>query len=436
MTYSEPADTLAAACGPDIRLNAALPDPEFAFSVPVSQDGWETRRRVNPASSEVVFSALAEISPGEHAATITDEPPHLNFSFTAPSMEFTERSLLAASGDLVPVPPVAFSSAFEVPFRASWANFLQDADAGDARGTRERDSQTMGEEPEETTDSVQFLRQDTILLRPGEYQFDLTVQYLVDEAEFTVARITEAGGLQISALRRRQRLLMMPLEFRIGVTPITQFFVNAPFGWANGETVFFGQDEFSSTGGIGDINLGAVQQLTRASEYLPNLLATVAVSAPTGNSDFADSLATPGSTLGQGFWTATLALTFTKTYDPVVLFGGFGYQWRTAGTFEAGLGRVRVEPGDQAFYRFGVGFAVNPKVTFSGAFRGAYVGDNYVDKMRIAGSGREPMQLRLATTIVRDKKSRRNTVKTVEPFVESGLTAGAVDAVLGVSCTY
>ena len=104
--------------------------------------------------------------------------------------------------------------------------------------------------------------------------------------------------------------------------------------------------------------------------------------------------------------------------------------------FDTALGRFAVDPGDQAFYRFGVGFAVNPKMTFSAAFRGAYVADNRVDKVRIPGSGREPMQLRLATTIVRDKKSYRNTARTVEPFVDFGLTEGAVDSIFGVGWTY
>lgn len=416
-------------------------EPGIAFSAPVAGDGRKELGRVQPVASPVAFSELPLGTPAGSSAHGDSLPPVAQpnlsgFAFTAPSGLFAGD---ASPGGVSAVdfhPPVAFSSAAEVPYAASWAYLLQDVDVNRGSSTSERDPQTLGEEPAETTDSVQFLRQDTILLRPGQYQFDLTLQYLLDEADFTMARITDLGGLQLSELNRRQRLLLMPLEFRIGVTPISQFFVNVPLGWANGEAVYFSQDEISNMGGVGDISLGFVQQLARASEYFPNLLATVAVSAPTGNSDFADSLATPGSTLGQGCWTATWALTFTKAFDPVVLFGGVGYQWRTDTTFDTVLGRLGVDPGDQAFYRFGVGFAVNPKITFSAAFRGAYVSDNRVNEIRIPGSGREPMQMRLAATIVRDKKSRRDTIKTVEPFVDFGLTEGAIDSIFGVGWTF
>lgn len=430
----------------DAQRPAAAP-PAFQFSAPPAAyaDAAQPARGTGQASSHVTFSDIGEVpAASQEAASQEAGPmasgaagPQRDFQFSPPRDDAGDRlfpdSRQARSG----VRPVTFSPPASTPFQSSWAHFLQDEQPGDPDAAANVPETPLGEAPEETNTTIQFLRQDTILLRPGQYQFDVTFQYISNEASFAAAQINN-NVLQIGDLTQRQRLLLMPLEFRIGVTPDTQFFVNVPFGWSNGEAIFQGQDEIANVGGIGDVSLGLTRQLYRADQFYPNILASVGVSAPTGNSSFATSLSTPGSSLGQGFWTTTAALTFTRTFDPVVLFGGIGYQWRFEGSFDTptALGQVRVQPGDQAFYRFGVGFAVNPQVTFSAAFRGSYIAETYVNDVRVVGSSREPMQVRLATTIARKRKSLRGTVRTIEPFVEFGLTQSALDSVFGIGWTY
>ena len=291
--------------------------------------------------------------------------------------------------------------------------------------------QTLGEAPEPV--EPQFLRQETILLEPGERQIEVTLQYLNHSSDSTLAEL-QGGILSIGEVRRRQRLLLVPIECRMGITPQSQGFINVPFGWSSSEFVFNGRDEFSNTGGLGDISAGLTEILVEGSNVLPDILVSYSFSAPTGDSDFATSLSAPGSSLGEGFWSLTGAFTCLQTFDPVVVFYGGGYRHRFEHTFD---NDISVEPGAQVFYRFGIGFAINPNVTISGSFTGFYTEESTVNGVRLVGDIQEPMQIRLAATITDDKKSKdKSSDKTIfEPFVAFGLTESAADAVIGISRT-
>lgn len=294
------------------------------------------------------------------------------------------------------------------------------------------EGQRIGRAPEESNAALQFLRDESVLLKPCERQMEVSLQYQIDESDFAAARL-DGGLLVIDELRQRQRLLVMPLEFRMGLTPVTQGFVRVPFGWSNGEFTFAGEDQFSNSGGLGDVSAGLTREFWRGADGFPTILGSIVFSAPTGNSSLATSLTVPQSSLGEGFWTLSIAGTLIQTFDPVVIFYGAGYRHR----FENNIDGFDVQPGQQAFYRFGAGFAVSPRVTFSAAFSGSFLGRDTVNGVPIEGTIREPINLRLAVTIIRDEKQRPyGTVRTVEPFVNFGLTEEAVDAAFGVSWTW
>ncbi len=310
---------------------------------------------------------------------------------------------------------------------------LQDGDGDTQQSGGLDDDQTIGEEPEPTNTELQFLRRQSILLDPGEYQIDITFQYLLDEIDFAAIQL-DGNLIQIGEARRRQRLLLVPFEFRLGMTPTTQVFINVPIGWANGEFIFNGVDEFSNSGGVGDISMGVTRQLMEGTDHFPDILANFAFTIPSGDSNFATSLAIPGSTLGQGFWGVVVGLSAIQQYDPIVLFYGVGYRHRFENDFGNG---IEVDPGKQIFYRFGAGFALNSRVTLSGSFFGSYITEDFVNDVRVAGTIREPMSVRLAATISKDKKGCGHcSVKTVEPFVNFGITEDAVDTLFGISWTH
>lgn len=309
----------------------------------------------------------------------------------------------------------------------------EDLGAALADNARPEDA-TLGEAPEENDSYLQFLRQETILLEPGEHQLDITFQYLTDTTDFTFAQPDENDELQIVTLRRRQRLILLPVELRYGLTCTTQGFVNVPVGWASDEVIFGSQEDTSDSVGLGDVSFGITEVLMEGGGQSADVLATLAVTAPTGESSFATSLAVPGSNLGSGFWSVAVGLTFIHTYDPIVVFYGVGYQHRFDNNFAGGF---EVNPGEVISYRLGVGFAVNPQITLSTSFNGSFITENQINGIVISGSDQEPLSLRFAATIAKDTCGGCGySMKTVEPFANIGMTNEAIDALIGISWTY
>ena len=306
----------------------------------------------------------------------------------------------------------------------------------------DRDEETLGEEPE--SPDPQFLRDQTILLDPGEYQIEWGIQYLQDSSDFTLAQLVDSA-LVIAEARRRARVLLTPLEFRYGLSPVWQANVNIPWGFSSNEFAFFSTDEFGNAGGLGDVSVGLTGLLVEGKNQRADVLMIAAVTAPTGESSFGSTLAVPGSSLGEGFWAFTAGINFIRTYDPVVIFWGAGYRHRLQADFEDELGGIlEVDPGAHAFYRLGVGFAINPQVTVGASFVGSYIAENSINGLRTAGGIREPIMLRLNVTIAdqdQEKNKQQNRpkgkrkAKTTEPFVNIGLTETAADVMFGISWT-
>ena len=308
----------------------------------------------------------------------------------------------------------------------------------------DQDEDTLGEEPEPP--DPQFLRNQTILLDPGEYQIEWGIQYLQDSSDFTLAQVV-GDSLVVAEAKRRARVLMTPVEFRYGISPVLQANVNIPWGFSSNEFSFFSTDDFGNAGGLGDVTVGLTGLLVEGKNKSPDVLIIAAVTAPTGEADFASTLAVPGSSLGEGFWAFTGGVNFIRTYDPVVLFWGAGYRHRLQANFDDEVvGTLEVEPGAHAFYRLGVGFAINPQVTVGASFTGSYIAENVINGSRTAGGIREPMMLRLNVTIADSQEQGKNNklhqrphsqwkAKTTEPFVNIGLTETAADVMFGVSWT-
>lgn len=290
--------------------------------------------------------------------------------------------------------------------------------------------QTLGEEPEDTT--VQFLRQQSVLLNRGDWQIDHGFVYSVADNDFPIASITGGNVTGVTEGNTKNRLFLVPIEFRLGVKDKVQAFVNVPLGWSNSELTFTNFDSFESELGIGDVNAGLSILLIEGCRYSPDVVATLACTAPTGNPDFPllTSL-TPNSVLGEGYWAASAQLLFIQTYDPVVIFYGGGYRHRFEEKFPNPVLRIRQNsnPGEAVFYQLGVGFGVNEWVTLSASFAGQYISELAIDGDRIEGTIREPMRMRFAVTM--------NSVdKLIEPFAEVGMTDDSIDARFGITWTH
>ena len=294
-----------------------------------------------------------------------------------------------------------------------------------------QEAETLGEEPDEQP--LQFLRQVTPLLAPGKWQLDYGVQYLFAETLFP----SVVGDPAIlTETRVRQRLVTIPLEFRYGLCQGAQVFIHAPFGWSNTELAYVGQDESTSTGGIGDVTAGLTYLLRQGDNCRPDIIGTVALTARTGNAGslIANSLFNPQSQLGQGFWAVSGNVLVVHSCDPLVIFYGVGARFRFSRDFTDVFDvfpedDYNVDPGEEYSYQLGVGFAVTPRITLSTSLFGGYVVEDRINGDRLELGNLEPIRMRLAVTIARPSN-------IVEPYANIGMTNDAPDAVIGITWTY
>lgn len=377
---------------------AAQPDVPSVIAKPVSLT-------VNPQVAPAPSPQLA-MAPAVH----TDKPADSETKKDN-SGQSTLAFALSADETQLPQPPALEGAA------------AQSNSANQSAAANQSD-QKIGEAPRDT--SLDFLRQQAVLLKPCEWQLDIGFSYLIFDNHS--AYITTEG--ELVEARLRQRLLTMPLEFRYGLYERVQLFANIPFGWANTELSWLGDDDFYNNGGIGDTNVGATLHVYQSdgNSYSPDVLATFGMTAPTGNSNpLLSILETPNITLGQGFWAAYWNVMVVKKYDPVVVFYGFGSRHYFARDVEGFTG---VKPGDQYNYQLGTGFAINERITLSTVFFGSYITEARFEDRVLQGTILEPLSLRFATTITRSNN------RICEPFVEIGLTDDAPNARAGITWTF
>jgi len=280
------------------------------------------------------------------------------------------------------------------------------------------EAETLGHEPEDN--SLQFLRASTVLLKPGDSQYDWGMTYsLIDLTLPVIANST----LELARFRRRE--LLVPLEVRYGLARRIQLFLNVPFGWSNTELAFSSFEEFENDGGIGDITFGGTFLLRQGNGEKSDAILTVAATAPTGEDPFSPVGQSPSApALGGGTWAISVNSLFIRNYDPVVVFYGFG----TRQHFLRELNGQTFRAGEEYNYQMGVGFGVNERITLSTRFNGSYVTETRLDGQRILGSIQEPMTVGLAMTIARKKR-------LVEPFIDFGLTNDSNDVRFGITWT-
>jgi hypothetical protein len=371
------------------------------------------------ANSPMLADQANEESGWSAALPLVTNPLFLTQSPTA-----GDAQLAAYQEEALPAPP---------PQDADDA-FKDDAtqdDSGSRQGTGNEpktlaDAEKVGEEPEDNT--LQFLRTQTVLLEPGESQCDIGINYLFTENRFPILLLD--SGLPVGAddVVFRIRELTFPLEYRVGLLKRVQGFIGAPIGWSNTQVAIGDYEQFQNDGGFGDLDFGATIQVIEGNAECPHGLFTISATAPTGDDPFGPVpvLAQSAPSLGQGFWSISATALCIQTYDPIVFFYGVGAEH----FFSRHFNEREIELGNSWNYLFGVGFAVNDRVTLSTRFFGSYVEETRVNRERIFGSNIEPMTIRMAATI--SKPCNR----IVEPFVEFGITESAVESFFGITWTY
>ncbi len=302
-----------------------------------------------------------------------------------------------------------------------------DAPNADGPGSQADGQQppTYGRQPEST--KLQFLRTQDVLLAQGAWQFDTGFAYTHFDNDLPVGVIdnntNDLAGVVEGHLRRR--ILYTPLAVRYGLTRNVQFFAVLPSGFSDTQLSTFGTSQTTNVSSIGDLTSGVSVHLLKGEDQLPDVIGTFGFTAPTGKFSAPIFGVVPGSNLGQGFWALSGQLLFIHTYDPIIVFYGGGYRHLFERTFQGFV----FTPGEQINYQFGVGFAVNDRITLSTAFQGFYLTTNSLDHVTTRGTNLEPLSLRFAATIARN-------CRILEPFVQIGLTDSAPNANVGITVTF
>ena len=259
---------------------------------------------------------------------------------------------------------------------------------------------TVGEDTKESQQRI-FLRESSILLKPGEREMDISLNY---------------SRHQASEIRMREATMTMAV--RLGLATWLEMFAELPFIRADREIIKEEGVQTPNAMGMGDISTGIKCLLVRETPRRPDIIASLNVNIPTGTSP--NPLDPAVVALGSGQWQTSTKLTFVKSSDPIVLFGGIGYAY----IFEKTLHNVNVDSAHALYYDLGIGLAINSQITLTGQFAGNYRPDIVLDGKKAVGSAQEPMTAMFGMSYCLSK------TQYFEPSVTVGVNDDATDAML------
>lgn len=238
-----------------------------------------------------------------------------------------------------------------------------------------------------------FLSRTSILLRPGEKALRFSLSYQNKEDDFLV-------------IHHIDREFSFESMLSIGVLDNVEAYVNVPLRlrrvneWIYDESEN-GREASESKFGFGDTQLGMRFVIRREGEIVPNIIGAIGMLIP-----LSDDSSTSISLDSDG-WGISSGLSFVKSCDPVVIFGGASY----TRLFREGAKQSKWILG----YNLGIGFAVNDKVTLSEQILGAYRPKSN------RGISTESVVLQTGATYALTKSI------AVEPLIHFGLSDAAAD---------
>ncbi len=215
------------------------------------------------------------------------------------------------------------------------------------------DGQTepIGEAPEERTAEEIFLRDQRVLLAPGDLTFNFGQFYAESNAQLLT--LIDDGAVLGTV---EQESLITTFQARVGVGRETELFAGTSY-FNQDSDLFFGSEKLASSdrSEFGDVIFGVRHTLMQEGLGRPNIIATLSGSIPTGDTSDA---------LGAG-------LAFVKSIDPVALFATINYTH----TFSEDFADVTLlEPEDRLNLSFGFALAVNDTLSLSTSISGVFTG--------------------------------------------------------------
>lgn len=263
-----------------------------------------------------------------------------------------------------------------------------------------QDSQDrVGEAPTDRRPQVAIVQQNTGVLTPaGTVVFEPSITFShTDVNRFVVGGVAILDTVLIGVFEVTQAdrdTITSSFGGRFGVTDRIEIEARIPYIARNDtttNTVVSGAGAAAQTSlrsnGVGDVEFAGHFQLSSGGGGLPFLVGNLRVKSDTGKGPFEVRRNSTGTEeelpLGSGFWAIEPSLTFLLPSDPVVFFGNIGYLWNIARDVNKTIGSPsggsvfigNVNPGDAVRVGFGMGTALNERVSLSLGYQHDFIAE-------------------------------------------------------------
>lgn len=237
-----------------------------------------------------------------------------------------------------------------------------------------------------------FLTGSSVLLAPGQYELDFGVSYKQSRDS---APLPGVGYFQMASYSARQATFDATL--RGGLASGLEGWLMVPYTYSSVEQIssnYYVRDQSSRH--MGDVSFGLQYQLKEEDAKSPAVSMTLGVSAPTGEMRYRAPDETWQNPLnsGSGHWVVSPGLAFVRSADPAILFGGASVSY----AFRRNIDGYNVQPGWSSSFYFGVGYALNEKLSLGTRFSYTYLSTMEVDGQKIYGSDKDPMSLSMSAS--------------------------------------
>lgn len=263
----------------------------------------------------------------------------------------------------------------------------------------------IGEAPDERSADEVFLREQRVLLAPGDLTFDIGLFYSESDSQQLVFI---DGDLGLATIERRAFTTLV--LGRLGLFKETEFFASTTYRIQDSD-VFLGEQKLSGTSrsGFGDVRLGLRHTVLKEGPGLPNVIITFDGRLPTGDTSYA---------AGGG-------ITLVKSVDPAVLFATANYHRSFSRNF---VDVTRLEPRDRFGLTMGYALALNDTLTLSTVVLGLFTGATRFDNAQLRAQQAFSLQLGLTSRLARGLY--------IEPTVTFGLSGPGRSFAVGVTMPY
>ncbi|WP_457642476.1 transporter [Persephonella sp.] len=232
-------------------------------------------------------------------------------------------------------------------------------------------------QPEEVL--IQFER-DYVLLRKNQLEVESSfsyVYYSANQIYLSSFAILDPVFLTLGEFgiqNARRHIFQYNVAIRYGIRNNLQFEVSIPYVYRNERISIIGTgkgEEKENTleqPGFGDVAFAVSYQPFRETGTRPAVLTFLAFKTKTGISPF--DLEDPEEQLptGSGYYAVRSGINFTKTIDPIVVFGGFAYSYNIEEEIKKyykspTTGEVskldKIDPGDTVSFNLGFAYALS-----------------------------------------------------------------------------